>query len=620
MRTISTGDILDGRYEILGLLGQGGMGSVFKARQIKLDRIVALKVPNARVMADAVYMKRFEREARTCARLAHDNIVTIYDVMVTEELAYISMEYVDGDPLDQFLAKNFSVLSVADVVDLIGQVCGGLDYAHKRGIVHRDVKPSNIFVTREGRRAKIMDFGIARVSDATALTVDGSVLGTPYYMAPEQIRGEAVGPASDIYALTIVIYKIFTNRLVFDGELTVLIYKHVSEPPTPPRRVNPRLPEDLDECLLRGLEKDPRRRYQSALELFDRLREATVPIGHLALSEVVPPPSGETFLYQATPVAPPESRRGEETPGSGGIFGPSGTAAVSRAGGDEKTSPRERPVAMVPGAPTPADLAERETKSFAGERDSFERSPAIAGAGKPLFDAAGGREAKTGVALAVAGALARGLWYAVRLGGRGFLKLPRWAKAAAVFLPAAVVLGYFYLPTLGVGDLKEKVKTRLDSGDLLPKVSVRPAAKPLSAKTKGDEESPARASVVEKIAPKFLQPAKSAKDGLLKKARGVLAGRKEQPLAVSIEFTKAPRIGRAGKLYRIEWKSSVPPDVVLECYLLSLDGEKPLRISPMRPYYSWSNLPPGKHSVVVRAESRDGRRSAPAAWEFEILP
>ncbi|MBN1868622.1 serine/threonine protein kinase [Candidatus Sumerlaeota bacterium] len=277
MKDFETGEILDGRYEVLSLLGKGGMGRVYRARQINLDRTVAIKVPSEAVLNNEEYIERFLREAQTCARIAHDNIVAIYDVH-EGTLPYIVMEFVDGMQLNHYLHERSRVLSVADLIEMSRQISEGLHAAHSRGIVHRDIKPANIFITRESQRVKIMDFGIARVEGLTSLTMTGAMMGTPFYMAPEQIRGGEVTAATDIYALACLVYQLFTGVLVFDGKLPELIFKHVNEEPVPPSRVNTRLPRAVDDVVLKGLCKDPASRYQSAREFHAELAESLKPI------------------------------------------------------------------------------------------------------------------------------------------------------------------------------------------------------------------------------------------------------------------------------------------------------------------------------------------------------
>jgi serine/threonine-protein kinase len=240
--------------------------------------MVALKVPSAAVMEDESFLQRFEREAMTVARFHHDNIVMIHDVFVGESegerLAYISMEFVDGEEIDDHIKRRHWELTVGDILDLLRQCCEGVESAHRQGVVHRDLKPANIFVAKRDAKIKIMDFGIARITGATALTMTGTVMGTPYYMSPEQIKGEELGPPSDIYALAVMTFQLLTMRHLFEGETTTLIFKHISEPPPPPTSVNTNLPPALDAALLRGLAKEPRDRMARATELAEALEHA----------------------------------------------------------------------------------------------------------------------------------------------------------------------------------------------------------------------------------------------------------------------------------------------------------------------------------------------------------
>lgn len=266
-----------GRYEILEQLGKGAMGVVYLARDPLIGRLVALKAFHAGyAMGDEdleQFRLRFIREAQSAGILSHPNIVTIHDVVEESEegVTFIAMEYVQGTTLKEILQRG-EPLELEFVADVMDQVADALDYAHQKGVVHRDIKPANIILTADGR-IKITDFGIARVNTSN-LTLDGQLLGTPNYMAPEQILGEEVDHRADVFSLGIVLYEMLTRQKPFQGEnLTVVSHRIVYEPFTPPREFVEELPPGLEDVLARALEKDPALRYQSAGELARELRQ-----------------------------------------------------------------------------------------------------------------------------------------------------------------------------------------------------------------------------------------------------------------------------------------------------------------------------------------------------------
>lgn len=356
MSDFETGSILDGRYEILGVLGTGGMGCVYKARQLHLDRMVAIKVPSAAIRENMEFLARFIREARACAKIAHDHIVAIYDVHSGQQ-PYIVMEYVDGMPLHHYLHEQGSSVFISDLMDILGQVCEGLAEAHARGVVHRDIKPGNIVITRNNLRAKIMDFGIARIEEETGLTVSGSLMGTPYYMAPEQIRGEEVGPAADLYSLAAMVYQLFTGKQVFEGNISSLVYQHVHTPPKAPSDLNSALPKALDLVLLRALSKNPGDRYDSTVEFHREMRMALRPVLNLPFSQIFAMPTetpGLTYGSAATQMAP--SAAPEEKP----------AAAVSPS--LPPSPPPQTPTPIDPYAPTIQMAGDAEAGSISGKK------------------------------------------------------------------------------------------------------------------------------------------------------------------------------------------------------------------------------------------------------------
>jgi serine/threonine-protein kinase len=306
-----------GRYEILEEIGKGAMGVVYLARDPLIGRLVALKTFrvgfSAREDEIAQYRSRFVREAQSAGILSHPNIVTVHDV-VDEGLAgtcFIAMEYVKGTNLKQLLQRP-DPLPLNFVVEVLAQVAEGLDYAHSRGVVHRDIKPANILITPDNR-VKITDFGIARI-DSSNLTMEGQLLGTPNYMAPEQIQGREVDHRADIFSLGVVFYEMLTRRKPFQGEnLTAVTHKIVYEPFAPPDEIVRDLPKAFTEILARCLEKDPGRRYPRASEISRELRAvleaqqalddtvATQEVELLAPSEE----SAEVAVLRPAPPAPP---------------------------------------------------------------------------------------------------------------------------------------------------------------------------------------------------------------------------------------------------------------------------------------------------------------------------
>jgi serine/threonine-protein kinase len=267
---VGVGTRVAGRYLLKERIGKGGNAVVFRALDLALEEEIALKVflqPVDEEQAD----KRVRRELKLARQLAHPNIIRVYDIGFTQGCRYISMELLSGEDLRSRLA---SPLSVAEAVGYLVQACAGLQAAHEQGIIHRDVKPENCFATTEGV-LKLMDFGIAKLQAAPGLTTTGIIAGTPAYISPEQIRNfSGVTPATDLYALGVVAYEMLTGSVPFqdDSSMSVLI-KHLNEPPPPPRSRNPRLPVELEEAVLRLLEKDPARRFPSARDLGRRLEE-----------------------------------------------------------------------------------------------------------------------------------------------------------------------------------------------------------------------------------------------------------------------------------------------------------------------------------------------------------
>lgn len=264
--------ILSGRYEIGERLGSGGMSSVHQATDLILERTVAVKILAEHLSDDERFVARFRREALAVAKLIHPNIVQVYDTGIDDGRHYIVMEYVQGRSGAQILQRH-GPLDGDTTAEIGAQACAGLDYAHRRGIIHRDVKPGNLMIVGGPvgggeMTMKLTDFGIARAVEQTRITQVGSVVGTAAYLSPEQVRGEEATPATDVYALGVVLYQFLTGRLPYEGStLAELAVRQQNEKPLPPSTYNDEVPETLGAAVLRALEGDPNRRYASASEL-----------------------------------------------------------------------------------------------------------------------------------------------------------------------------------------------------------------------------------------------------------------------------------------------------------------------------------------------------------------
>ncbi|MEZ5332053.1 MAG: serine/threonine-protein kinase [Thermoanaerobaculia bacterium] len=334
-----------GRYQVQRVLGKGAMGIVYLAEDPVIGRQVAVKVIHAQAGLEgdelALRQQRFEREFRSAGTLSHPNIVTVYDVGQEGSDSFIAMEYVRGESLETVL-KSGRLLTFKEIADIALQTASALDYAHERSIIHRDIKPGNILMTVDGS-PKITDFGVAKLSTA-GMTTTGTIIGTPMYMAPEQITGHEVSPASDQFSLAVVIYEMLTGERPFEGDnATTVMYRIVHEQPVPPRRINSRLPPSLDAVLLRGLAKQPGDRYSTCAELAKAVRRALGAIEPDSDAMVPPEAVSETEqtlmlerveLEGAAPVRPRESRAGKrEGRGKTGLFAAAAVLALLAAGG-----------------------------------------------------------------------------------------------------------------------------------------------------------------------------------------------------------------------------------------------------------------------------------------------
>jgi len=313
-----------GRYKIVAEIGQGAMGTVYKAVDPFIDRTVAIKTINLNLSRQELeeYEARFQQEIKAAGRLNHPNIVTIYDVGKTDQVAYMAMEFLEGNELKDIIASG-QLPSPDAVVDIISQVADGLWFAHQQDIVHRDVKPSNIMVLGGGI-AKITDFGIARLPNSAVKTMTGLILGSPRYMSPEQVIGKSIDARSDIFSLGVVLYEALTGIAPFDGDnANAIMYATVNTTPPPPSQHNRAVPAMLDLIVAKAMAKLLEDRYQTVKELGDDLREvrrqldSSRPAAALKASNVPTMPRKAVSILGAVdtstlPVTPRDEQRPKE--------------------------------------------------------------------------------------------------------------------------------------------------------------------------------------------------------------------------------------------------------------------------------------------------------------------
>jgi len=303
--------LLNNRYKLLSPLGSGGMAVVYKAQDKMLERIVAVKILREDYAADNDFRNQFRQEAKAAANLSHPNIVTVHDFGLDENQVFIVIEYIDGTDLKS-LIRDRGRFSIEDAVGLMAQACAGVGYAHRAGLVHCDIKPHNMLVSQDFR-LKVTDFGIARAL-ATIHPDEKSdvVWGSPHYFSPEQAAGGAPSPASDVYSLGVILYEMLTGQVPFEAaEATELARMHRMEMPISPRRLNPKIPEALEEITLKVLSKEPASRYRTADQLgrvllsFGKLnKEKTGPIHLPQTNSKNHHSTAMTSSPQAQPIAP----------------------------------------------------------------------------------------------------------------------------------------------------------------------------------------------------------------------------------------------------------------------------------------------------------------------------
>jgi serine/threonine protein kinase len=320
------GRLIAGRYEIREHIATGGMASVFKTWDHRVERIVAIKVLRSLDKNDSRAVERFRREARAAAALAHPNAVTIYDFVEEMDQYFLVMEYIHGPTLKQLVAQRRQ-LQAREALEIASQVCSVLQVAHARGFIHRDIKPQNIMlalssgavggISEGGAWVKLTDFGIVRVAEDAGLTNSGIVLGTADYLSPEQARGETLTASSDLYSLGVVMFEMLAGRPPFVGPTAVSIaMQHASANPPPLRQFNPNIPPAVEQLVLRTIQKEPEDRFSSAAEMQQALRNCAREIsrGRAAQAMAQPSPLARNYLGANEQGSLPPSGRGQFLP------------------------------------------------------------------------------------------------------------------------------------------------------------------------------------------------------------------------------------------------------------------------------------------------------------------
>jgi eukaryotic-like serine/threonine-protein kinase len=282
---------LEGRYQVLKELGRGGMGIVFQAYDKQLKEQVAIKILSPLLSNDPDALERLKREVSAARRITHANVIRIHDIAEVNGLHYVSMEYFGGTNLKEYL-KQTGHLSLMEAFNIASQVCDGLKAAHDQGVIHRDLKSQNIIISA-GNQIKVIDFGLAHTQQMQGLTATGLIMGTPEYMAPEQVSGKKVDERADVYSLGIILYELFTGKVPFTGPSAIAIgFQQMKDFPPPPTSVNPQIPAALEQVILKALQKDPMQRHRSVAELKQDLDQAVHhPVG--------PPMKSSTATAQA---------------------------------------------------------------------------------------------------------------------------------------------------------------------------------------------------------------------------------------------------------------------------------------------------------------------------------
>ncbi len=380
-------EVLGDRYQLQDPIGKGGMAIIYRGRDMRMDRVVAIKVLREVYSTDAKFVQRFQLEAKAASTLQHPNIVQVYDYGQTDGNYYIVMELVEGTDLRRYLRSRV-VLDIDRAVIIAHDVALGLGAAHRRGIVHRDVKPQNVLVGRDGS-IKLTDFGIASVYkdiNDERLTTTGMTLGTVQYYAPEQAQGEIVSPAADVYALGIVMYEMLTGRPPFDGDTLVAVaMQHIQDQPTPPSQLNPNIPLALEEIILRCLEKVPEMRFRDGSQLARALEMLSDnEIGETLAALFTPghtPVPGASHPIPSRPkdsgrIASSNNQQRTSTSSSENIL--NGGFSASRSGVDGTTSPADEwPWQLDPQGYDPSGFPPESNAAHPFQRGSIPRSDVV---------------------------------------------------------------------------------------------------------------------------------------------------------------------------------------------------------------------------------------------------
>lgn len=348
-----------GRYEIVAELGQGAMGTVYKARDPLLDRTVAIKTISLNLPDDEVaeYEARFYQEAKAAGQLSHPNIVTIYDIGKSDQLAYMAMEFLEGQELRRILGSP-SPIQIEKALDIGAQVADALDYAHDRQVVHRDIKPANVMVLKDGL-IKITDFGIARMRNNEIKTMTGMILGSPKYMSPEQVSGKRADSRSDLFSLGVVIYEMLTGTSPFVADnIHGVMYQTLNFNPPTPKSLNPDLPEVVNYIVAKVLAKSIDDRYQSAEDLANDLRQARSDyLSGTTNSSLVSSMPGEPQPF--TEPAAPLTRQKDKRAGATGITDQAANDEPSKEDFDASTDETSNPMIRISSAFDSAEATDR---------------------------------------------------------------------------------------------------------------------------------------------------------------------------------------------------------------------------------------------------------------------